>query len=252
MLANQITELKTILKNKDIQKYAGDAFWDLIQAVVAADAFAGVEATKNIKELIFHMPTVIFWDKMKKFLLGTYKNYGDQVKMAAKFEMDEPSYDAFVKRQIYLINELNDDMKVDYFSSLTRCFLLTSLSQELYFKLAKLISACTPFELEYIQEKNIDFSSKNTPMISLLYQNGLFDQSEKEDGSVEYVFSDLAKALKQNSLNFDDGLNGQLRLLTIDGMNPRNIPEPTNWQEIEEILSDEGLTIDGGVSGGNQ
>ena len=144
-----------------------------------------------------------------------------------------------------MINELNDDMKIHYFSALTRCFLLTSLTQALFFKLAKLISDCTPFELEYIKEKDFDFSSKNTSMISLLYQNGLFDQLEQKDGTTVYVFSDLAKALKYNSLNFDEGLNGQERPLSIEEMKPRSIAEPATWHEIEEIIANETLRDSG-------
>lgn len=73
----QIKALVTILKNEDIQSYAGETFWKLIQAVILEDSFTRIEAAKDIKNLLFHMPTVLFWDKMKRFLLGTYLSFED-------------------------------------------------------------------------------------------------------------------------------------------------------------------------------
>lgn len=236
VLNNQLAKLTTILEDKDLQEYSGDAFWNLIQSVIAGDSFSGIEAAGDIKKIIFHMPTLIFWDKMKRYLLGTYRCFSDQVRMSEKFDFDHSEYSIFVKRQIHLIDELNDDLKVDFFAALTRCFLLTDLNRDLYFKLAKILSVCTYIELEFLQSINIDFSSKNTTMISLLYQNGLFEQKERDDGGITYVLSDLAKALKQNSLNFDEGLSGKNRLVSLEQLAPLSIAEPAMWQEIDEIL----------------
>ena len=133
MLDNQITALKTILSDEDLQQYSGEGFWNLIQAVVLSDPFTGTLALNNIRELIFHIPTILFWDKMKRYLLGTFSCFEDQVRMAEKFNNDNNSYTAFVKKQIHLINEIDDDQKVDYFAALTRCFLLTQLEEGLFF-----------------------------------------------------------------------------------------------------------------------
>ena len=73
MLENQVNALVTILKDKDIQDYAGGAFWNLINAVLFKDKEAGVEGIANVKELIFNMPTALFWDKMERYLFGTFK-----------------------------------------------------------------------------------------------------------------------------------------------------------------------------------
>ncbi len=72
MLERQVNSLRTILSDKDLQQYTGDGFWNLIQAVVLSDPFSGIAAGKDIKELIFHIPTILFWDKMKRYLLGTF------------------------------------------------------------------------------------------------------------------------------------------------------------------------------------
>lgn len=103
MLENQIKKLTAILTDEDLQNYSGECFWNLIQAVIAEDPFSGIAAGKNVKELVFHMPTVLFWDKMKRFLMGTFHDYQDQIKMAQKFNKDNKNYTGFVKRQIHLI-----------------------------------------------------------------------------------------------------------------------------------------------------
>ena len=157
MLDKQVNALTTIIKDKDLQGYAGDSFLNLIQAVITQDPFSGVEAAKAVKELVFHTPTVLFWDKMKRFLLGTFHSYEDQIKMAQKFNDDNEDYAAFVKRQIHLINALDDDTKVDYFAALTRSFLITDLNGGLYFKLCKFLSTCTPEELLFMENCPYDF-----------------------------------------------------------------------------------------------
>lgn len=246
MLEKQISALTTILKNEDLQNYAGDAFLNLIKVITMGDVEAGLTAAKDIGEIIFHTPTILFWDKMKRYLYGTFMDYNEQVKMAEKFNVDNNRYEEFVKRQIHLINEMNDDKKIDYFAMLTRSYLLTDLENALFYKLANFINICTPNELEYLQNISDDFKSDNNVMISSLYQYGLFVQKEKETGGITYILSDFAKALKHNALNFDNGLNGQKRLLSYEQLAPLPITEPTTWETLQESLKGEPLILDGG------
>ena len=247
MLQKQIEELNRILKNEDLKKYAGDAFWHLIYSVVTADGHKGVVAVQDIKKLIFHMPTILFWDKMKRFLLGTFHSYGDQVKLSARFYPDEKKYTEFVKKQIYLIDEIDDDAKIDYYAKLTRSFLLTELESNLYFKLAKIISICTVDELKFLQEIPMSYRARNSAMISSLYFYGLFSQEEKGDiGGVYYYLSDFSKALKQNSLNYEDSFRGQPRRVSYNQLTPLGIPEPIVFEEIANAFEEEPITLDGG------
>ena len=100
MLEEQLKELALIVKNDDLRKYAGNAFWNLIQAVISKDPVSGTLAGKDVKQIVFHMPTVIFWNKIKRFLQGTYKDYEEQVKMASQFNNDNEKYAEFVKKHI--------------------------------------------------------------------------------------------------------------------------------------------------------
>ncbi len=245
MFDKQVTALTAILKDKDIREYSGDAFWNIIKAVVLGDVGALLDATNDLKNILFHTPTVLFWDKMQRYLFGTFRDYSDQVRMSAKFSEDNSEYEAFVKKQIHLINEMNDDRKIDYFAMLTRCFLLTDMEDALYYKLARFINICTPEELEYIKSFDYDKKSEINAVISSLYQYGLFDQAEKEHGGVDYVLSGFAKALKDNSLNFDEGLHGRVRILSYEQIPPLNIAEPATWNDIDSIINNNDVVIDG-------
>ena len=138
------------------------AFWKIIQAVYMGDVNilnigqTVVEVGNDIRKILIHIPTVLFWDKMQRYMFGTFKNFQEQVKMASKFNYDNGDYAKFVKKQIHLINEINDDKKVDYFAQLTRCYLLTEMEAALFYKLARFLTMCTPEELDYIASFDYD------------------------------------------------------------------------------------------------
>ena len=238
MLEDQINKLAALIKDEDLKKYAGEGFWDLMQAVIFSDPVSAIGATKNAIELAVHMPTYLFWNKMKRYLTGTFYSYGDQVKMAAKFNDDNKKYNKFVKRLIHLLDQLDDDQKVDCFASLTRAFLLTDLDIYLFFKLSKYLDICIPEELEFIRELPYDYRSDNTARISSLYQYGLFTVQSPTERYANFVLSDYGRALKQNCLNFDESLNDK-RIVTYDDIAPLVIPEAISDEEFSEMLDND-------------
>lgn len=251
MFENQVTALTAILKDKDIQEYAGDAFWNIIKAVSLGDVGALLDTASDVKNLLFHAPTVLFWDKMQRYMFGTFRNYAEQVKMAGKFNYDNGDYEKFVKKQIHLINEINDDKKVDYFAQLTRCYLLTEMEDALFYKLARFLTLCTPEELDYISSFGYEETTVLTAMVSSLYQYGLFDQKEKENGGVDYILSGFAKALKSNSLNFDEGTAGRVRILSYEQIAPLSISEPMTFEDLDEVFSKNQIVFDANGSAEN-
>lgn len=236
-LEKQIKELSLILKNEDLKKYAGDAFLDFIKAVITGDLGAGISAGIKVKDiLLFHLPTALFWGKMEKYLWGTYSCFEDQVKMAAKFYDGEKKYTEFVKRQIYLINEIDDDKKIDYFAALTRCFLLTDLQLDLYFKLAKYLVMCTPEELDFLRNISMSCRETNSALISSLYQYGLFTHDENIGvNGARYILSDFGKALKQNSLNYEESFSGEKRRTSYGQLAPLSIAEAIVIDDLRKI-----------------
>lgn len=245
MFEKQIVTLTTILKDEDIHTYAGDAFWNIIKAVSLGDVSALVDSSTDIKNLLFHAPTILFWDKMQRYMFGTFRNYNEQVKMAGKFNEDNKDYEKFVKKQIHLINEINDDKKVDYFAQLTRCYLLTEMEDSLYYKLARFLIMCTPEELDYIAFFDYEETTNLTAMVSSLYQYGLFEQKEKQNGGVDYVLSGFAKALKYNSLNFNEGTSERNRIVSYSQIDPLSISEPMTWEDIDNVFSKNEIVING-------
>lgn len=245
MLEKQLEALTTILKDKDIHEYAGDAFWGIIKAVSLGDVGALIDSGGDIKNLLFHTPTILFWDKMQRYMFGTFRDYAEQVKMAGKFSEDNKDYERFVKRQIHLINEIDDDKKVDYFAQLTRCYLLTEMDNALYYKLAKFLIMCTPEELDYIASFDYEGTTQLTAMVSSLYQYGLFEQQEKQHGGVSYALSGFAKALKYKGLNFNEGTSGEKRIVSYSQIAPLSISEPMTWEDINNVVSENETVING-------
>ncbi len=228
MLKNQITSLTNFLRDEDLQQYTGDAFWSVIKVVTFADKGALVDVSLDIKNILFHIPTMLFWDKMKRYMFGTFKNFREQTKLASKFDCDNNGYQKFVKKQIHLINEINDDKKIDYFAQLTRSFLLTDMEEALFHKLSKFLTLCTPEELDFIASFGYEGKTELSAIVSSLYQYGLFEHRVK-NGGVDYVLSGFAKALKINCLNYYDESSGRERAISYKEIPPLNITEPTTW-----------------------
>lgn len=247
-----IKSLVNISQKDDFQKYTGTDLEGLIVATTTGDVWPVRNTVEKTFHNITHLPTMIFWDKMERFLHGSYRNLEEQIRMANKFEAESDDYFRFVKKQISIINQMEDDEKVDFFAMLTRAYLLECIqTQELYFKLAKFLMLCTSDELEFLKCCDYNYASPITVMISALYQFGLFSQSTDANGEACYVLSDFAKALKQNSLNFYHDLRDIQRLGTYEAMQPLAIPEPISVNDINEIFSDTEITLDGGTASGH-
>ena len=107
---------------------------------------------------------------------------------------------------------------------------------------------CTPYELAFLKSVGYNYSSQNNVVISSLYQYGLFVQKSDDEDVIKYVLSDFAKALKQNCLNFDDGVGSAPRLLSYSQIAPLDIMEPITFGDFERITQDKTLVLNGGSS----
>lgn len=188
-----------IIENKNIQEYAGDAFGDFVQALFSGDVFSGMSAAENVKNLLFHIPTVIFWNKMQRFLLGTYRDWEEQVKMSSKFSKDNKKYKEFIYQLMETIDKLDLEIKVDYYSNLIRAFLLELIDENLFYKLRQIIMNCTVSELGFFIEHNDSECFDYDIMIFSLKNYGLVEQITDE--KTYYKITDLAKRLKEYALN---------------------------------------------------
>ena len=67
MFDKQVTALTDILKDTDIREYSGDAFWNIIKAVVLGDACAMLDATDDLQNIVINTPTVLFSEIKKSY-----------------------------------------------------------------------------------------------------------------------------------------------------------------------------------------
>lgn len=248
MLNRQVEAMESILKNKDLRDYSGDFFWDFIGMIVCSDSVAGAKSLVDVKNLVFNIPTLLFWDKMKRFLFGTFHDYSEQVKLASKFNDSNKKYKEFTKKLIHLIDEIDDDTKVDFYSSLTRCFLLTDLNEQLYFKLSKFLLVCTVDELLFVREFPLESVVKCNTMVSVLYNYSLFEQFSNAN-ETWYGLSDFGKALKLDCLNFSDNPDGSKNkqnkpvILSYKDVKPIGILEPVSMDDITRVWDEKKVDI---------
>jgi len=228
-------KIVSFLQTREICGVGDDLAERLIMAVAGGPADTALAIRSTIRD-IAHLPTYVFWYKMERFLRGAFHSMEDQVKMARKFDPDTDEYARYVEDLIQFVNQIENIEKVDYYAALTRAFLLTGMEKRLYNKLSKFLILCTRDELEFVKTISYDYYSENTTEISALYQFGLFTQKEdSDDSNVEYELSDFAKALKQNCLNFEEGLGTEKRLISYSNLKPLNNPEKVTAITTEEI-----------------
>lgn len=72
----------------------------------------------------------------------------------------------------------------------------------------------------------------------------------QDDGKPVFVLSDFGKALKQNSLYFDDGIKGQKRLISYDAMIPAELQGFATNEDIDKLFQNQELILDGGNAQG--
>lgn len=225
--------LPVIMQSEKLNEILKNGALELASTVFGVPVILG----KIVKDVVVGISDILFWDKMTRFLKRALLDYDSQTKLASRFNNNNNAYKKYAKRLIHIINSVNDDQKIEYIADLTRCLLLCQLDFNLYYKLINFISVCTPEELEYIRKYDYNARSSLNLGISILYQYGLFAQVVDDGGIAKYTLSSFGKALKQNSLNFNDGLNEQERYTSYDQMEALSIPEPISNSEIDRILS---------------
>lgn len=224
------------LQSEDISKIDVE---DIPVTAIAAITGGPVEKvifSAEMAKTVFQLPNYFFWRKMGRLLKGTFLDSEDGIRLAAKFDPESEDYISFIEHLIHMVNQVENSDKVDWYANLTRAWLITNMDLDLYYKLAKFLTLCTVSELSYIKEFSYNNQSINTTRVSALYQFGLFTQITVEGGETRYILSDFAKALKQNCLNFDEGLKGQERLSSYEALQPLELVETATADELERAL----------------
>lgn len=234
-IEEQVDILAETIQKKELQEYIHGEFLSLIQAVIFKKKQVAVEMGLDAMQILFHMPTAMFWAKMERYLRGSFLSFEDQIKFSMKFSEDNENYKNFVKKQINLINNIEADSKVDYLANLTRCFFLFDMDVPLYFRLARIIENCTSEELDFLRDVKLDAMMENNAMVSMLIIQGIIVQTQNENDNTRYMISSFGELLKKCSLNFESegwDFDGSLRYKEING-----IPqiEPISIEDVDML-----------------
>ena len=232
---NELTvRISEMIKSNDIQKLAKGSVFDFIKFTLSGDVFDGGTAIKNAKDLFVQIPAALFWAKMKEFLMGTFRDFEEQVRMSAKFNEDDPKFKEFVLQMIETVDKLDTERKVYFYSNLVRNYLLENIEDEApFYTLRQLLMSCTISELQLINKCNLDKKFDYDLMTYSLSLCGLVSQVSKNERCC-YEFTPLAKCLKMYVLTGDEQPKSKVNYLEIP---PPEEKRPISLEEIDSIQS---------------
>lgn len=167
-----------------------------------------------------------------------YSTASDKIKLATEWDKKICNDTSRQLQFISWIEGIHDLRKIEYYSNLFCCYLVCDLDEALLFKLISILEDCTSFDLDYI--KNLSYKKEkllDTP-ISYLINDGLFEICDNTESEVRYKLSGLAIALKQNSLNYRNGLENIERITTFVNIPQYSIIEPMTSDELDKILEE--------------
>lgn len=98
----QANALAEVLKTQDVSQMMKDGIWNIIKTVLFKDVGAAVEGGLSLSNVLFHMPTALFWAKEERFFRGCFLSREEQLKLSQKFSRDNEDYIEFVKRHIMI------------------------------------------------------------------------------------------------------------------------------------------------------
>ena len=206
MLEKITSGLATIINDYDVREISKKSVLDFANMVVNNDTISLVEFIDDTRKLLWQIPNAVFWDKMYSFMIGTYSDYECQVKMCEKFQVDNKKAKEFIKKQIQIIEKLDFDCKVIWFSNLTRAFLLEFINEQEYFKLSFALRMISAEDIEYIKSLvNLEDVSENS-VLNLFYQHSLVNKHTPNTcGSIssEYNISELGAKFVKYGIDFN-------------------------------------------------
>ena len=173
MLNEFITNLATVIKDKNIQSLAVEGAENLFIGLVTNDITTIHTVLKNTKEIVLSIPNVIFADKMYRFLTKAFSDYEQQVKFAAKLEKDNANYHDTVKKIVQIIDKIDFDEKVDWIANLTKAVCLECIAVDKYIKLSTAVSMLTVDDLKTLKYYYERTNEIENPTLSNYYSYGL-------------------------------------------------------------------------------
>lgn len=223
---NNIGEIMSIDNKLEITKDIVNDTFDL--EVVASilgpfkDIFSGknidfgsmIPSAKSLIEKYKEVSNKIFYNKLYSVLNYMSVNLEERVKLSEKI-LEKVGSDVKKQQQFLIwVNSITDLRKIKYYANAFRCYLICDITDELLFKIINLIERLTSFDLDYIASLGYDETKPLDVKMSYLIDDLIFIQG---DGDY-YHLTRLGVMLKQNCLNYDDGIGEGERIISVDDL----------------------------------
>lgn len=211
--------------------------------VVSGDRGAIPGLSTKILSLPFFIQNLRFWDKVERFIEGSFLSEYDGLKFSAILADGKNSEDDAL-RLISIIDRCETNLKIRYIINATRSILTGKINRSKYFRIMKAICDTLEEDLAFLGE---EISKENmgiesficSPEFLGLQQAGLAyrsvqDSSFEEEAVDRYSFTQLAKDVSDYAINYE---NPEKKTKMSKKEQRTEIRMPTiSTQDIEEML----------------
>ena len=196
----------SLINSKETKNFAEMSVENLAKICMAGDLGSAIQEGTEIIKYAGSIKDILFWEKMKKWLQGTYDSSEMGTKISAKFTEDSKKYQEYTKRQLQCIAEIDEEEKIDYYANLTRSWLNGWIDTSVYFKLSYLLKVFTLEELKYLKE---NYTEEELDKVNYYIREfslyGLIDVIEETNlGHTRYKYSDLAEVFLHTGIAYDE------------------------------------------------
>ena len=199
--------------------------------------------SKNFIKKCLEIPQKMFYGKLYTILNEMNVGWKEKIKLSEKLIKKIGSNKKASQQFLSWIDAITDLRKIKYYANAFRCWLVCEIESELLFKIISLLDRLTSYDLDYIASFGID--DIKTPDIRMSYLVGEHIFSQCEDNEC-YHLTSLGKMLKDNCLNYDDGLNGRKRVLSMNDLSQAVLFGTATEESVEKFFKNGEIIIDGG------
>ena len=216
VVASILGPFKDIFSGKDID------FGSMMPSAISL-----IEKCKEI-------PNKIFYNKLYSVLNYMSVNLEERVKLSARI-LKKVGSDVKKQQQFLTwVNSITDLRKIKYYANAFRCYLICDITDELLFKIINLIERLTSCDLDYIASYGYDETKPLDVKMSYLVGDYIFEQI---NNSYSYRLTGFGKMIKQNCLNYDDGIGDDIRVTSVDDLQKAGVLESMTTEDIDVIFN---------------
>lgn len=219
-VVNRNDSLESIITNiKNI-------FTGIVKIHYFEDSASLVDIASSTKAIIPSIPDMLYLNKADHWIFQIFKDHRDKKALAWKFKIGEPEVINNTRRQIQLINQINELKQIEYFATLTAAWLFDQIDDALYFKLANVLTRCISEELLYLERNITDEEVESNIYVDSFEHVGFTKMvSISSNGTNMYKYTDLAKNFKKYAVDFIPDYDAWLGInetLKLENIKPEN------------------------------